>query len=88
MLMSVNPGFSGQPFLPYVLDKARRLREMADGAGTELVIGMDGGVGKDTIQQVVAAGVDLCVAGSAVFGEPEPVQAMKDLRRIGESGRE
>jgi ribulose-phosphate 3-epimerase len=88
MLMSVNPGFSGQPFLPYVLDKARRLREMADGAGTELVIAMDGGVGKDTVQQVVAAGVDLCVAGSAVFGESEPVQAMKDLRRIGESGRE
>ena len=88
MLMSVNPGFAGQPFLPYVLAKARRLREMADGAGTDLVIAMDGGVGKDTIQQVVAAGVDLCVAGSAVFGEPEPIQAMKNLRRIVENGRE
>ena len=86
MLMSVNPGFSGQPFLPYVLNKARRLRQMAVEGGEELVIAMDGGVGKSNIQQVVAAGVDLCVAGSAVFGEPDPVEAMQKLRRLGESG--
>ena len=86
MLMSVNPGFSGQPFLPYVLNKARRLRQMAAEGGEELVIAMDGGVGKSNIQQVVAAGVDLCVAGSAVFGEPDPVEAMQKLRRLGESG--
>ena len=84
MLMSVNPGFAGQPFLPYVLDKARRLREMARQTGTPLTIAMDGGVGPGTIQQVVGAGVDLCVAGSAVFGADDPAAAMKELRRLAE----
>lgn len=84
MLMSVNPGFAGQPFLPYTLDKARRLRQMAERAGEELVIAMDGGVGRSTIQQVVGAGVDLCVAGSAVFGSEDPVAAIKELRALGE----
>jgi len=84
MLMSVNPGFAGQPFLPYVLDKARRLREMARQTDTPLTIAMDGGVGPGTIQQVVGAGVDLCVAGSAVFGAADPAAAMKELRRLAE----
>jgi len=84
MLMSVNPGFAGQPFLPYVLNKARRLREMARQTDTPLIIGMDGGVGPNNIRQVVESGVDLCVAGSAVFGAEDPVAAMKELRRLAE----
>ena len=80
MLMSVNPGFAGQPFLPYVMDKARRLATMADGSGHGLTIAMDGGVGPDNIRQIIASGVDLCVAGSAIFGQPDPVAAMQRLR--------
>jgi len=81
MLMSVNPGFAGQPFLPYVVDKARRLSAMARQAGTPLTLGMDGGVGNDNIRQVAAAGVELFVAGSAIFAQDDPVAAMRELRR-------
>lgn len=84
MLMSVNPGFAGQPFLPYVLDKAERLREMALGVETPLTIAMDGGLGPDNIRQVAAAGVGLCVAGSAVFGSEDPVTAITELRALAE----
>jgi len=84
MLMSVNPGFSGQPFLPYVMTKASRLREMARQGETEITIAMDGGVGADNIGQVVESGVDLCVAGSAVFGQEDPIAAMRELRRLAE----
>lgn len=85
MLMSVNPGFAGQPFLPYVLEKAKRLREMSREAEAQLTIAMDGGVGPDNINKVVGAGVDLCVAGSAVFGAADPVAALQELRRLGET---
>jgi ribulose-phosphate 3-epimerase len=84
LLMSVNPGFSGQPFLPYVVDKAKRLQAMAQRVDTDLVIAMDGGVGADNIQSVVQAGVELCVAGSAIFGQEDPVEAMRELRRCAE----
>ncbi len=91
LLMSVNPGFAGQPFLPYVLDKARRLRKMVEKRGLDVAIEMDGGIGPGNIHQVVAAGVDVCVAGSAVFGrtdgprargpQPDPAEAMRRLRQ-------
>ena len=81
LLMSVNPGFAGQPFLPYVLNKARRLRSLARDAGAEIEIAMDGGLGPDNIRQAVDAGVELCVAGSAVFAAADPVQAIAELRR-------
>ena len=84
MLMSVNPGFAGQPFLAYVIKKAARLREMASAAGIPLKIAMDGGVGPGNIRQIAAAGVDLCVAGSAVFGAEDPVAAIAELRRLAE----
>jgi ribulose-phosphate 3-epimerase len=78
LLMSVNPGFAGQAFLPGALDKARRLRELARGTGVE--IAMDGGIERDNIRRVVAAGVDVCVAGSAIFSAADPVAAMSELR--------
>ncbi len=81
LLMSVNPGFGGQPFLPRVLDKARRLRGMIDERGLDVAIEIDGGIGIDNIRQAVTAGVDVCVAGSAVFGAEDPAAAMRRLRQ-------
>ena len=84
LLMSVNPGFGGQSFIPYVLQKARRLRKMIEERGLDVEIEIDGGVDKTNIDQVVDAGVDICVAGSAVFKAEDPVAAMNELRRIGQ----
>lgn len=80
LLMSVNPGFSGQRFLPYVLDKARRLRDSISARGLHCSLEMDGGVGVDNAAAVVAAGVDTLVAGSAVFAAADPVAALRALR--------
>ena len=81
VLMSVNPGFDSQPFLPYVQGKAERLRRMIAERGLDVMIEMDGGIGAKNIRQVVAAGVDVCVAGSAIFKKDDPVEAMRELRR-------
>ena len=80
LLMSVNPGFSGQKFLPRALDKARRLREMIRAAGAAVEIAMDGGIDRGNIEQVVAAGVDVCVVGSGIFATGDPVATMSELR--------
>ena len=68
LLMSVNPGFGGQKFIPYVLDKARAVRKMIDDRGLKVNIEIDGGVGPANIAEVASAGVDTFVAGSAIFG--------------------
>lgn len=83
LLMSVNPGFAGQAFLPYVLDKVRRLKTMRDERQLEIEIEIDGGVGRRTVAAAVAAGVDVCVAGSAVFATADPVAEMRHLRLLG-----
>jgi ribulose-phosphate 3-epimerase len=80
LLMSVNPGFSGQAFLPRALDKARRLRELVDRSGGAVEIEMDGGIDRDNIARVVSAGVDTCVVGSGIFAAPDPVARMSELR--------
>jgi ribulose-phosphate 3-epimerase len=84
LLMSVNPGFAGQTFLPYVVDKARRLRIMIQNQQLSVTIAMDGGVDLENVNQVVSAGVELCVAGSAVFGSDDPVSSMIEMRRRSE----
>ena len=84
LLMSVNPGFAGQPFLPYVVDKSRRLKAMTEERSLGTTIAMDGGIGGDNIYQVVASGVELCVAGSAVFSAESPAAAMRELRERAE----
>ena len=84
LLMSVNPGFAGQKFLPYVIDKAVRLREMASSSKVNLQIAMDGGIDATNIKRVVAAGVDLCVAGSAVFSSEDPAASMRLLKQEGQ----
>jgi ribulose-phosphate 3-epimerase len=69
LLMSVNPGFGGQKFIPHVLDKARAVRKMIDAGGYKCRLEIDGGVGPANIREVAAAGVDTFVAGSAVFSK-------------------
>jgi ribulose-phosphate 3-epimerase len=80
LLMSVNPGFSGQAFLSGALDKARRLRRMIEISGAPVEIEMDGGIDRDNLAQVVAAGVEVCVVGSAIFAAAEPLAMMSELR--------
>ena len=71
LLMSVNPGFGGQSFIPSTLDKLRRVRERIDRAGKPIRLEIDGGVKPDNIAQIAAAGADTFVAGSAIFGQPD-----------------
>ena len=68
LLMSVNPGFGGQKFIPYVLDKARHVSQIIKASGRDIRLEIDGGVGPANIREVAEAGVDTFVAGSAVFG--------------------
>jgi ribulose-phosphate 3-epimerase len=79
--MSVNPGFSGQSFLPHVLNKARHLRRMISDSRQDVIIEMDGGIGPGNIRQAELAGVDVCVAGSATFAAPDPIEALNRMRR-------
>jgi len=81
LLMSVNPGFSGQAFIPQALDKARRLKRMIEISGASVEIEMDGGIDRDTIGRVVAAGVEVCVVGSAIFAAGDPLAMMSELRQ-------
>ena len=80
LIMSVNPGFGGQSFIPSALDKLRRVRELIDRSGRDVRLEIDGGVKPDNIGQIAAAGADTFVAGSAIFGKPDYagiVRAMK-----------
>ncbi len=79
LLMSVNPGFGGQKFIPTMLDKTRRLRRMIDERGLDVRIEIDGGVDADNIAEVVAAGAEMIVAGSAVFGRGDATAAVREL---------
>jgi ribulose-phosphate 3-epimerase len=80
LLMSVNPGFSGQRFLPRSLDKARRLHGMMADLGCQPELALDGGVDLTNIQQAASAGIDWCVAGTSVFAAAEPTAAISKLR--------
>ncbi len=86
LLMSVNPGFSGQKFIPSSLDKLRRLRDLIRMKFSPARIEIDGGVGPDNAAEIVAAGAEILVAGSAVFGQEDPAKALKELLRVAESG--
>jgi ribulose-phosphate 3-epimerase len=88
LVMSVNPGFGGQAFLPAQLEKVRRLRALLDEANnTRAVIEIDGGITPDNAEAVCAAGVDVLVAGSSVFGKADRRAAIHALRTAGEAGR-
>ena len=79
LIMSVNPGFGGQEFIPFSLDKIRHLAELRRELGLGFRIEVDGGVAHDTIAQVVKAGAELLVAGNAVFGSGHPEQEARSL---------
>jgi len=82
MLMTVNPGFGAQKFIPHSLDKVRRLRRLIDESGSKALIEVDGGVNRQTIVPLHEAGVDVFVAGSALFGKPDPVAEVLALKQM------
>ncbi len=80
LIMSVNPGFGGQSFIPSALDKLRRVREMIDRSGRDVRLEIDGGVKPDNIREIAAAGADTFVAGSAIFGKPDYAEVVRAMR--------
>jgi ribulose-phosphate 3-epimerase len=80
LVMSVEPGFGGQSFMPEVLDKVRTARRLVDTGHLTLLVEIDGGINDDTIEQAADAGVDCFVAGSAVYGAQDPAEAIRKLR--------
>ncbi|MGI6507258.1 MAG: ribulose-phosphate 3-epimerase [Saccharofermentanales bacterium] len=81
LLMSVNPGFGGQSFIPQILDKIKKTRAMIDASGLPIRLQVDGGVTLDNVAEIVRAGADMIVAGSAVFGQESPKEAAEALGR-------
>jgi len=79
LLMSVNPGFGGQKFIPTMIDKLRRLKGMIESRAMSVQIEIDGGIDGSNIAEIVEAGAELIVAGSAVFGGGDPQNAVKSL---------
>jgi ribulose-phosphate 3-epimerase len=82
LVMTVEPGFGGQSFMPEVLPKVREARRLVAGGHLQLFLEVDGGINADTIAQAAEAGADVFVAGSAVFGAPDPAEAIAQLRAL------
>ncbi|EEP99979.1 Ribulose-phosphate 3-epimerase [Yersinia ruckeri ATCC 29473] len=80
LLMSVNPGFGGQSFIPETLNKLRQVRQRIDESGYDIRLEVDGGVKVDNIREVAAAGADMFVAGSAIFGKPDYAAVIDAMR--------
>ncbi|MHC1480806.1 ribulose-phosphate 3-epimerase [Frateuria aurantia] len=81
LLMSVNPGFGGQKFIPETLDKIRQVRQRIDASGRDIRLEVDGGVSADNIGAIAAAGADTFVAGSAIFNAPDYAEVIASMRR-------
>jgi ribulose-phosphate 3-epimerase len=84
LVMSVNPGYGGQKFIPRSLDKVRKLAQYRMERRLNFFIEIDGGVGEDNIAEVAKAGVDWVVAGSSVFHAPDATAAAREMQRIAE----
>ena len=80
LLMSVNPGFGGQSFIPGTLNKLREARALIDASGRDIRLEIDGGVKIDNIREIAAAGADTFVAGSAIFGKPDYAATIAAMR--------
>jgi ribulose-phosphate 3-epimerase len=80
LLMSVNPGFGGQKFIPSTLDKLVQARQLIDNSGYDIRLEVDGGVGVDNIVEIAAAGADTFVAGSAIFSQPNYADVIEKMR--------
>lgn len=83
LIMSVNPGFGGQKFIPQALDKIRKVKKMIQDSGSPALIEVDGGVTLENAADLVAAGVDVMVAGNTVFSSPDPMDTIKKLKQAG-----
>lgn len=82
LIMSVEPGFGGQPFIRHTLEKVRRLKALRDASGSKAMIEVDGGVNAKTGAELAEAGADILVAGSYVFGAPDINEAIRSLQRL------
>ncbi len=82
LIMSVNPGFGGQKFIPNTIDKIRALRKMIQDRGLSILIEIDGGVNETTIKNISDAGVDVFVAGSAIFKSPDYKETISKFRKL------
>ena len=82
LIMSVNPGFGGQKFIPYTLEKIKQLRKMIDERGLKTLIEIDGGVTVENAASIVAAGADVLVAGNTVFKSPNPIDTIQKLKNL------
>jgi ribulose-phosphate 3-epimerase len=82
LVMSVNPGYGGQSYIPQSTDKIRRSRALLDRRGSHAALEVDGGITTSTIGEAWSAGADTFVAGTAVFGTPDPAHAIRDLKRL------
>ncbi|MDO6580797.1 ribulose-phosphate 3-epimerase [Photobacterium sp. 2_MG-2023] len=80
LLMSVNPGFGGQSFIPHTLEKLRMVRERIEASGREIRLEIDGGVKVENIREIAQAGADMFVAGSAIFGQPDYKTVIDEMR--------
>ena len=80
LLMSVNPGFGGQKFIPSTLAKLRQARELIDGSSYDIRLEVDGGVGVNNIAEIATAGADTFVAGSAIFSQPDYAKVISEMR--------
>jgi ribulose-phosphate 3-epimerase len=80
LLMSVNPGFGGQKFIPSTLEKLKQARKIIDNSGFDIRLEVDGGVGVSNIQEIARAGADTFVAGSAIFSQPDYKQVIDKMR--------
>lgn len=81
LLMSVNPGFGGQKFIPHTLEKLRQVKQLIDASGRDIRLQVDGGVNVDNIAEIAAAGADMFVAGSAIFNQPDYKQVIDKMRK-------
>jgi ribulose-phosphate 3-epimerase len=81
LIMSVNPGYGGQSYIPQSTDKIQRTRAILDRRGSPAVLEVDGGITTETIAEAWGAGADTFVAGTAVFGAPDPAHAVRELKR-------
>lgn len=85
LVMTVNPGFGGQTFIPHSTSKVRSMRALLDSVGNAAPIEVDGGIDGETVGAIVEAGAEILVAGSAIFGAPDPVAAARGLKALAES---
>ena len=84
LVMTVNPGFGGQRFLPYTLEKVQRLRKVIQHKGLSAKIEVDGGVSLENVPDLVKSGANILVIGSQIFGDPDPAAAVKKLKALAE----